>query len=159
MKFTACLPLPSALPDIRDTPPCILCLQQSCQKCCHTDTQILNKRRCRQHSVLVYICLGVYKPLANFCDYVTVYFCLQVLHVCSSLPAAAGPATVAECRSSPRGPDPPPPPPETHSSPGTRRATQTGSRSGSVALRYELYTIRTKIRKTTHERGQVQEKA
>lgn len=48
------------------------------------------------------------------------------------LPEAAGPATPAECRSSPRGPERPPPPPETRSSTRPQRATRTGSRYGTA---------------------------
>lgn len=78
---------------------------------------------------------------ANLCVYFNVYFFFMWINsVCHSPPVAAGPARVAVCRSSPRGSEPPPPPPGTHSSPGARRATQTGSRSGSAAHRYVPYT-------------------
>lgn len=59
------------------------------------------------------------------------------------LPVAAGPATVAVCRSNPRAPEPPPPPPGIHSSPVAQHATQRGSRSDSAALQCALYTERT----------------
>lgn len=73
---------------------------------------------------------------ANLCECVW----MEAIHVSSSLPVVAGPATVAECRSSPTDPEPPPPPPGTRSSPGARHATQTGSKSDSAAPQSSLYT-------------------